>query len=76
MKVSATRDTEVFRPVELKILIESQDEYDAVFALGNWNTKIRNSLQDVSAVNPAIVLNVLRDIYEKLDATGVPITKE
>lgn len=76
MKVSATRDVEGFRPVELKIVIETQDEYDAVFAIGNWHLKIRNALQECSQVNPEILVKVLGTIYEKLDATGVEISKQ
>lgn len=70
MKVSATRGVQAFRPIEVKIVIENQDEYDAAFALGNWSSRIRNSLQEVSEVNPEIVNAMLHGVYEQLDVLG------
>jgi hypothetical protein len=43
MKVTAKKE---FDPVKLEILLESQDEVDALYALGNFAVTVRQALSN------------------------------
>lgn len=36
MKVIGEREKEIFKPIELKIILESEDEINAFYSIFNW----------------------------------------
>lgn len=67
MKVSATIDKVAFKPITVQFTIESKEEFEAIYQLGNHNSFILKEINQVVKVDEEVLKNFLLSIWKKLD---------
>lgn len=67
MKVDLTRVSPTFQPVELRIIIETQEEFDVMYQAGNYSGGIAGFLEKVDeGVDTKVANKVFMSIWQEL----------